>query len=138
MKIRLMLGALFMMLTVFANGQVLTVPHIQSMNGQEFCKSFNFRSDRPHVCLTSESPLPLLKDTRISYTWIAVHPFGSFTWNTNSSERFIPIPWEGNYDVKLIIKYFRADRTRPYAAIRSNTVKLKGITCPEEEEQEQP
>lgn len=111
------------------DAQTINVPIISSQNGQTFCATYDFNSERPHICLMTEMPIPQLENSKVSYTWISRHAKGTFTWNTRSSERLIPIPWEGKYDIKLIIKYFRDDRQRPYAAILSNTYSIQGVAC---------
>ena len=118
-------------------GQLLTAPNIASLNGTEFCTSFDFQSEKPHVCLMSDIPLPLFEGMYVSYTWIVLHGNGSFTWNTHASERAFPVPWEGKYQVKLIIKYFRQGRRTPFAAIRSNIVEFYGVDCSEEKNSEE-
>ena len=110
-------------------GQLMVAPNIASMNGTEFCTSFDFAKDRPHICLVSGNPLPVLENMYVSYTWIVQHPQGRFTWNTSSPERVIPVPWPGKYTVKVIIKYFKKGRQRPFGAVLSNTVELYGREC---------
>lgn len=110
-------------------GQILTAPNIVALNGNSFCASSDFAPDRPHVCLVSGNPLPIYEDMYVSYTWIVRHPQGSFVWNTYSHERIIPVPWPGKYTVKLIVKYFRGEKKRPFAAILSNTLELYGEDC---------
>ncbi len=118
-----------MLLSTLSFGQLLVAPNIALTNGSQFCTSYGFQSESPHICLMSGNPLKVYDNMYVSYTWVALHRNGSFTWNTHTSERAFPVPWEGEYTVKLIIKYFRKGRTVPFYAFRSNTVKFYGINC---------
>ncbi len=107
----------------------MVAPNIVSVNGTEFCSSFNFEDERPHVCLMSGNPLPVIENTYVSYQWIVKHKNGSFVWNSFSAERIVPIPWPGKYTVKLLIKYFKVGRQRPFGAVMSNTLEVYGQEC---------
>ena len=129
MRKQILIFSVFMFISISSYGQFFTAPFIALTNGTEFCTSSRFNAELPHACLMSGNPMPVYDNMYVSYTWIAIHRNGSFTWNTHTSERAFPVPWEGEYSVKLLIKYIRKGRTTPFFVFRSNTLKFYGEHC---------
>ena len=112
-------------LSAFAFGQMI---EIQSMNGNEICRGYGLEN-HAYVAITSSMPFPPPPNTVVVYTWTAEHPNGNKIWNTANSYRAVPIPWVGNYIVRVKVEYIRRGKSRPFAAFISSPINIIGREC---------
>lgn len=65
----------------------------------------------------------------IVYTWYAQHPDGPKTWDTPVSDRAVPLPWSGSYQVFVMIHFVDKTTLRRVASYKSNTITVKALAC---------
>lgn len=107
---------------------------IASMNGQEICCGYDNANNFVHVCVTQDPPFGVPDGYTKVYTWYAEHSNGTKVWNTSSSERRIPMPWPGIYEIQVRIDYVKIAGGGARLAFFSNRIAVKGVECHEEEE----
>ena len=101
---------------------------IQSTNGIEICRGYGFEN-QAQILITSGFPMAVPPGTAVVYTWTAEHPNGNKVWNTNFPYRAVPIPWTGEYVIRVTVEYIKKGRRRPFATFSSNTIVVRGIEC---------
>jgi hypothetical protein len=101
------------------------------MNGSEICCGFSSQSIA-QVKVVANPPLPLPSNSAFTYVWTSQHQSGTtWTWYTSVNQRAIPIPWEGEYTVRVQVVYVQILNYTPFAAFWSNTIKIYGKQCTE-------
>ncbi len=102
---------------------------IQPTNGIEFCCGFTSQS-YAHIQLVSPPPIPLPSYATFTYIWTAKHENGTtWIWHTNLDHRMVPIPWEGEYRIRVMVLYVRKYQNYPFASFWSNSIKIHGKQC---------
>ncbi len=105
------------------------VPYIQCLNGSEICCGFQ-PNNIAQVKVVAPPSLPLPSGSAFTYVWISEHQNGTtWTWHTSVNQRAIPIPWEGEYTVRVQVIYIQIINYTPFASFWSNSIKIHGKQC---------
>ncbi len=111
---------------------------IACMNPQEFCIGMDYEN-YAQMQVVANPPIPLPSDATFTYIWTAQHQSGAtWIWHSNLNYKAIPIPWEGEYEVRVKILYVHKYENYPFAAFWSNRVILVGKHCPTSAVDERP
>jgi hypothetical protein len=65
----------------------------------------------------------------IVYKWYALHPKADKYWDTPVPARKVPVPWDGNYRVYVVVSFVEKETYRTVATYRSNTIVLEVKNC---------
>lgn len=126
-----MRNALLVLLIFFFITPVLhsQMTEITCTNGNEFCVGLSAES-YAQVHIMTPPPIPLPSNSTFTYIWTVKHQNGTtWIWHTNLDCKAIPIPWEGEYTVRVKILYVKKYQNYPFAAFWSNTIKIYGKQC---------
>ena len=93
------------------------------------CAGYTSANQVRVIATPGKSPFDISGKSSIAYVWMAEHENGNKVWFSNQPSRWIPIPWAGQYRVRAIFEYVMPGRSRPFAAVTSNTVIITGIDC---------
>ncbi len=105
---------------------------IACMNPNEFCVGLE-PENYAQMQVVTNPPIPLPSNSTMTYIWTVKHESGtSWTWHTNHNYKAIPIPWQGEYTIRVKIHYVQKYQNYPFAAFWSNRVVLIGKYCPTE------
>ncbi|GJM31897.1 MAG: hypothetical protein DHS20C18_08980 [Saprospiraceae bacterium] len=99
-----------------------------AVNGSEICAGLQ-PENQAHICVSENLPIPLPPNSTIAYTWTVIHPNGTWRWVSTASERTVPIPWPGDYSVRVQMEYIRQGRRRPFAAFWTSPLIIHGSDC---------
>lgn len=105
------------------------------MNPDEFCVGMD-PENYAQMQIVSDPPIPLPSNATYTYVWTAQHQSGTtWTWHSNLNHKAVPLPWEGEYVVRVRIKYVKKYHNYSFAAFWSNRVYLAAKHCPATTEQ---
>ncbi len=125
MRKRVQLVVMLIAFSIMGNAQVA---EISSINGSEFCSGHG-EENIAHLCFISGPPIPVSSLFRLEFKWIVKHDRGTWVWLTQSFDRPVPLPFEGDYVVEAWVSYFFAGNTRPFAFFRSNVTTVHASAC---------
>lgn len=109
-----------------AFGQFL---QIELMNGPNLCCGYK-DANQACVHIKSAPPMTVAPTTALVYTWYAKHENGLKTWHTTLPMRWVPLPWDGPYEVWVVMQYVDTRTRYAFAAFKSNAVMIKAHNCP--------
>jgi hypothetical protein len=102
---------------------------IEVQGPAQVCAGYTSANQVRVTAIPNKSPFDMGGKASIAYVWMAEHENGNKVWFSNQPNRWVPIPWAGQYRVRAIFEYVMPGRSRPFAAITSNTLIITGIEC---------
>jgi hypothetical protein len=124
---KLLLGLFFLLAAInFSQAQGEFV--IACNNPNTLCCGFT-NSDVANVGVIKFPSFVPPNNVGIVYQWYALHPKANKVWDTPVSARTVPIPWDGNYRVYVVVSFIDKATFRNVATYRSNTIMLEVKNC---------
>lgn len=99
---------------------------IAAPDGTEFKAGLSAKN-KVHVALKDGLPMEPAADSKLVYTWYCEHNLGSWTISTGLDWNDYRVPYKGVYQLQAKLEYFRAGRSRPYAAFWSNRIAIHAV-----------
>lgn len=100
-------------------------------NLDQLCAGFSDNSTA-HVEIVTDTPFRLPSNAGLIFDWYAYHETANKRWNTPLPFRNIPLPWEGKYNVWVVVKYVNKGTLAPFRTFKSPVVTIDVSNCPEE------
>lgn len=123
---KLLLTGVALLFTAFAFNQSVI---LEVQGSPQVCAGFTSANQVKVTALALKTQFNTTTKTSIAYVWMAEHENGTKIWFSNQPSRWVPVPWPGQYRVRAIVEYIMPGRTRPFAAVSTNTVIITGVEC---------
>lgn len=114
---------------IFTSETKAQVVRIKLVENKEFCAGFG-AENMAQVKISTVPNIRIPENAGTVYTWYAVHKEGFRSWHTPIDGRAIPLPWPGNYEFYVVMKYIDKITLVPYFAFKSSSIFAKAVSCP--------
>lgn len=103
---------------------------IAPLDGVEHCAGY----DKTNIATMQIVAMPgstVRPQTAFTYVWYAQHDKALKKWRTTFSNRRVPLPWPGTYQIWVEMQYIDVSngQRRRYATFTSNTIQVQAHLC---------
>ncbi len=119
------LASLFLTIPVFSQDM-----RIAPLNGVEHCAGYA-KTNIATIQIVAMPGSTVRPQTAFTYVWYARHEKALKKWHTTFSNRRIPLPWQGTYEIWVEMNYLDVSngQHRRYATFTSNTIQVQAHLC---------
>lgn len=100
-------------------------------NLDQLCAGFTENSIAKAEIVTN-TPFHLPNRAGLIFDWYAQHVNAQKRWNTPLATRSIPVPWEGKYNIWVVVKYVNKTTLAPFNSFKTKVITIDVESCPEE------
>ena len=99
-------------------------------NLDQLCAGFTDNSTAK-VKIITDTPFRLPSNAGLVFDWYAYHDNAKKRWNTPLGHRQIPVPWAGEYNIWVVVKYVNKRTLAPFRTFKSPVITINMEECPE-------
>lgn len=103
---------------------------ISIKNVDQLCAGFT-QNSTAKIELVTETPFRLPETAGLTFDWYAQHENAQKRWNTPLPYRSVPLPWEGEYNIWVVVKYINKKTLAPFNSFKTKVVTINVDACPE-------
>jgi hypothetical protein len=100
-------------------------------NADDLCAGFTENSTAK-VEIVTDTPFRLPKTAGLIFDWYAQHENATKRWNTPLPYRSVPLPWEGNYNIWVVVKYVNKATLAPFNSFKTRVMTISVAPCANE------
>ena len=98
-------------------------------NQDHLCAGFTENSTAT-VEIVTDTPFRLPKSAGLVFDWYADHEQALKRWNTPLPFRSVPLPWPGEYNIWVVVKYVHKQTLVPFDSFKTKVITIKVEACP--------
>lgn len=100
-------------------------------NADDLCAGFTENSTAK-VEIVTDTPFRLPNTAGLIFDWYAQHENATKRWNTPLPYRSVPLPWAGNYNIWVVVKYINKSTLAPFNSFKTQVMTINVAPCTNE------